>query len=61
MKFQVGDKVVKTSGYQFPSTIVAVFYTTRGDVRVVAELDGLGLLHIFNEQQLELATASEEV
>jgi hypothetical protein len=55
MKFQIGDKVVKPKGYRFPATIVAVFTTVKGDVRVVAEMDGYGLLHIFNEEQLERA------
>jgi hypothetical protein len=31
---------------------VSVFKTTKGDVRVVAEMEEYGLLHIFNEDQL---------
>ncbi len=54
MKFNIGDKVHKPKGYQFPATVVAVFRTIKGEVRVVAEMDGYGLLHIFNEEQLEL-------
>lgn len=53
-KFKVGDKVYKPKGYAFPATIVSVFTTTSGNVRVVAEMDDFGLLHIFNENQLEL-------
>jgi hypothetical protein len=50
--FKVGDKAFK--GYAFPCTIISVFKTTKGDIRVVAEMDNYGLLHIFNESQLEL-------
>ena len=53
-KFAIGDKVDKVKGYTFPATIVSVFTTTRGDIRVVAEMDTYGLLHIFNESQLEI-------
>jgi hypothetical protein len=52
-KFQVGDKVVKVKGYKFPCTIVSVFKTLDGNVRIVGEMDGYGLLYIFNEDQLE--------
>ena len=52
-KFEVGDKAYKPKGYKFPCTIVAVFETVEGNVRVVGEMDDYGLLHIFNEQQLE--------
>lgn len=54
MKFRIGDKAYKVKGYEFPCTIVSVFRTTAGNVRVVAEMDNYGLLHIFNEDQLEL-------
>jgi hypothetical protein len=52
-KFRVGDKVIKVKGYKFPCTIVSVFQTVEGNVRVVGEMDEYGLLHIFNEEQLE--------
>ena len=52
-KFNIGDKVKKVSGYKFNSTIVSNFTNTKGEVRIVAEHKD-GLLHIFNEQQLEL-------
>ncbi len=52
-KFKVGDKAVKPKGYSFPCTIVGVFKTIKGDIRVVGEMDEYGLLHIFNEDQLE--------
>ena len=54
-KFQVGDKAIKVKGYKFPCTIVSVFETVDGNVRVVGEMDEYGLLHIFNEDQLEKA------
>ena len=52
-KFQVGDKAVKLKGYKFPCTIVGVFETIGGEIRVIGEMDEYGLLHIFNENQLE--------
>ena len=63
-KFQVGDKACMTKGYEFPCTIVGVFETLGGDIRVVGEMDDYGLLHIFNETQLEpvepITTSAEE-
>lgn len=52
-KFKVGDKAYKPKGYKFPCTIVSVFTTVEGKIRVVAEMDEYGMLHIFNEEQLE--------
>jgi hypothetical protein len=55
-KFKVGDKICKPKGYSFEGEVRAVFTTLNGDVRVVAELttsNGLGMLHIFSESQLE--------
>jgi hypothetical protein len=55
-KFKVGDKVCKPKGYAFNGEVRSVFETINGDVRVVAELtteNGLGMLHIFSESQLE--------
>jgi len=52
-KFKVGDAAYKPKGYAFPCKIVAVFETLKGEVRVVAEMRDFGLLHIFNESQLE--------
>jgi hypothetical protein len=58
-KFKVGDKAHKPKGYKFPCTIVSVFETVAGNVRVVAEMDDYGLLHIFNEDQLEKIEKNE--
>ena len=55
-KFKIGDKAYKPKGYKFPCTIVSVFETLAGNIRVVAEMDEYGLLHIFNETQLEHST-----
>ena len=52
-KFKVGDKAYKPKGYKFPCTIVGVFETIGGETRVIGEMDEFGLLHIFNENQLE--------
>lgn len=51
-KFTIGDKAYKIRGYKFPCTIVSVFETTSGEVRVVGEMDEYKMLHIFNENQL---------
>jgi hypothetical protein len=53
-KFKIGDKAYKPKGYLFPCTIVAVFKNLKGEIRIVAEMDDNGMLHIFNENQLEL-------
>ena len=52
-KFNVGDKAYKPKGYKFPCEIRAVFTNKAGEIRIVAEMDDYGLLHIFNEEQLE--------
>jgi len=52
-KFKVGDKAFKPKGYKYPCTIVSVFETTSGEVRIVGEMDNYKMLHIFNETQLE--------
>lgn len=55
-KFKVGDRVRKIGGtYQAEGIIVGVAVTTRNDVRYVFEFEQFpGMLHIFNESQLEL-------
>ena len=53
-KFKVGDKAYKPKGYKFPCTIVSIFKTSGGEVRIVGEMDVNMMLHIFNESQLEL-------
>lgn len=58
-KFQTGDKAYKPKGYKFPCTIVSVFQTTSGETRLVGEMEGNGMLHIFNENQLEHSTGEE--
>jgi hypothetical protein len=55
MKFKIGDKAHKPKGYKFPCTIVAVFHNLNGEIRIVGEMDDNGMLHIFNESQLEHA------
>ena len=50
-KFKTGDKVCKPSGYAFDGTVVSVFTNTKGEVRLVVELDYNGMLHIFSEKQ----------
>ena len=60
MKFNIGDKVKKTKGYAFTGTVVSVFYNSKQQIRLVVEHEGSqtvtsgGMLHIFNENQLEL-------
>lgn len=53
-KFNIGDKVIKPRGYQFPGTVVAVFHVHSGEWRYVVEnILALGLLHIYSGKQLE--------
>ena len=51
---KTGDKVSKPKGYSFDGIIVSVFKTTKGETRIVAELENNGMLHIFSESQLVL-------
>lgn len=53
-KFKIGDRIHKPEGYSFDGIVVSVFENTKGQTRVVAELEGNGMLHIFTEKQLEL-------
>lgn len=52
--FMIGDKVEKATGYSFPGVVVAVFATTRGATRLVVEMEGFGLLHIFSPENLKI-------
>ena len=54
-KFQRGQRVRKVGGsYQAEGTIVGVALTTQNQVRYVFEFSQYpGMLHIFNESQLE--------
>ena len=56
-KFHVGDRVRKVGGtYQAEGIIVGIAVTTTGDVRYVFEFEQYpGMLHIFNEGQLQHA------
>jgi len=51
---KIGDKIRKPKGYAFNGTIRSVFENSKGETRIVAELDGNGMLHIFSPSQLEL-------
>lgn len=53
MKFKIGDKVYKNKGYKFEGVVVSVFTTLAGLVRIVVD-NGDGMLHIFNEDQMDL-------
>ena len=57
---EVGDMVVKKTGYQFVGIVVSKFETTTGKTRFVVEhATAIGLLHIFNEEQLQKANGNE--
>ena len=50
----VGTRVRKSSGYDYPGTIVGIAATTEGRIRYVVEhRTSLGMLHIFSPEQLE--------
>lgn len=53
-EFKVGDLVRKIKGYAFDGIVVAIFQNTKGETRIVAELENNGMLHIFNPEQLEI-------
>lgn len=55
IKFNIGDRVRKVTGYRYFGEVRSVFTTSRGDLRYVVENTGenLGMLFIFNEEQLE--------
>jgi hypothetical protein len=59
-KFKIGDKAYKPKGYKFECTIVSIFNTTNGDTRIVGEMHDNGMLHIFNEKQLDKVKISDE-
>lgn len=53
-EFEVHDYVWKPKGYPFEGTVVSRFSTLGGDRRYVVESKlSPGMLHIFNEAQLE--------
>ena len=58
-KLKIGDRVTKTKGYQFIGEVRSVFTNSYGDTRLVVEHEDSktensgGMLHIFNEKQLE--------
>ena len=60
-KFLIGDRVKKAKGYAFPGIVVSVFETLRGETRYVVECNVpavAGILHIYNGDQLELASGT---
>ena len=60
MKFFIGAKVSKPKGYQYDGVVRSVFTTGAGEIRLVVESDhSKGMLHIFNENQLELQKGVE--
>lgn len=52
--FKIGDKVQKPKGYSFDGIVVGIIYNTKGELRIVAELENNGMLHIFSPSQLEI-------
>lgn len=60
-KFAVEDKVFKKVGYCFVGEVRAAFTTRQGEIRYAVELvadkvggNGDRMIHIFNQDQLEL-------
>lgn len=57
--FVVGDKVHKVKGYSWPGIVVSAFQTLSGQRRYVVECitpEVAGALHIYNAEQLEIAS-----
>lgn len=57
---KTGDLVRKKTGYKYVGYIVADFTKTTGQRRFVVECMNTGMLHIFNENQLEPADENED-
>jgi hypothetical protein len=60
-KIQDGRQGAERNGYEYPGFIVSVFTNRAGAVRYVVEADHpafSGMLHTFNEEQLELSESS---
>jgi hypothetical protein len=53
VSFEVGDFICKPKGYKFDGVVVSIFENTSGQIRIVAELENNGMLHIFSPSQLE--------
>lgn len=54
--FVEGDRVEKVSGYKWPGVVLCVFYTLKGEERIVVECtvpEVAGALHIYNPNQLK--------
>ena len=51
-KFKVGDKVEKIKGYTFEGIVVSVFHKVNNEIRLVVEMSGTGMLHVFSESNL---------
>lgn len=51
-KFKELDPVKKIKGYKFDGWVVSIFETLAGKVRLVVD-NGDGMLHIFNEDQMD--------
>ena len=61
--FQIGDQVEKVSGYKWPGTVVATFYTLEMKPRYVVECtvpEVAGALHIYAPEQLRRAPTPEK-
>lgn len=55
MKFTLGDKVQKVSGYSFTGVVVSAFRTLDGKERYVVQCTvpgAWGMLHIYSPDQL---------
>lgn len=57
---KTGDLVSKKSGYKYTGYIVADFTKTTGERRFVVECINTGMLHVFNESNLEPAKKHDD-
>lgn len=51
--YPVGTRLKKKQGYQYIGDVIMQGYTKSGKERVVIEMDGTGILHIFDPEQCE--------
>lgn len=59
---RLGDYVIKNKGYEFLGVVVSIFNTTEGKLRYVVESRlSVGMLHIFNREQLDKEYNNDDI
>ena len=58
-EFEVGDYVIKGTGYSYSGIVVGKYYTLTNKLRYVVELGYTPLQHIFSPLQLRAASIED--